>query len=412
MIDTIKISIHREVNNSIYNLLLYNSDNRKHGFILNNRQGIATKSEVFVFKSIEYENHETILINGSMKVSSHEYNIYYRAFDDRIDLEFSLPKFIYGTNVIELRSHYQRLKNSPYDLLIMGLKEFFNYFFPLNVVNWGGVEIKRWDFCYNQIFDTPGLALQCLKYQKLKVASKSDRLTYEYGLVQLSKSKYFKIYYKGIEFEKHDRLKYINSNIEKIQSIANCTLRYEKKITIKNLAYWYNTNYKFQYQPELKKIYLRAKNNNKVSRQMRRDFENVQRFTIGNSKILDCTKLEKMIFDLTYSIFRLEIKRKFSVGQMAVDPLRREVIQGTTNKTMKIKILSLIKVFKSLKRAYESGAISKSTYYRYVSFMEDKNMSETNISSNIFQCWDSKNYYKALLKKGVNIFQMSKNYNF
>ena len=52
MIDTIKFSIHREQNISIYELLLHKSKNKIGGFILNNRQSIVTRSEVFVFKAM------------------------------------------------------------------------------------------------------------------------------------------------------------------------------------------------------------------------------------------------------------------------------------------------------------------------------------------------------------------------
>ena len=79
---------------------------------------------------------------------------------------------------------------------------------------------------------------------------------------------------------------------------------------------------------------------------------------------------------------------------------------------MKVRILALIKVFKSLKRAYENGAISKATFYRYQSFMNEKDLSTTNVKTDIIQDWTSNNYYRAINLYGLNMFLISKNYDF
>lgn len=412
MIDTIKLAIYREFNLDIYNFLLYSSEQRINGFIINSRSGIATRQEVFQFKKTDYEEHELMIINGKIKAPSYNYNIHYRCFDDRVELEFSLPKYIYGTNTFELRPHYKKMSFSPYEIMVKGIKVFFTEIFSGCRVNYGGIEIKRWDFCFNQIYKTKQESLEALKFIKLKHQSKGDRLSYETGLVQLTKSNYLKIYHKGSEFVKHDKEKYNGKYLKQIEDISERILRYEKKITPNNIAYFYNVNVKFQYQQELKKLYYKAKKNGKISRQMRSDFENVQRFTLGNSKIDYCTKLDSDFFNLLYSKFRLDIKRKFSIGKMSVDPLQKEAVKmDSKNKTMKLRILALIKVFKSLKKAFENGAISKATYYRYKAFMEDKELSETNVKTEIVQDWTNNGYYRAIFNSGINVFNCSKNYD-
>ncbi|MEY2671324.1 MAG: hypothetical protein RLZZ577_1640, partial [Bacteroidota bacterium] len=100
--------------------------------------------------------------------------------------------------------------------------------------------------------------------------------------------------------------------------------------------------------------------------------------------------------------FRKEIKQKFSIGKLAVDPLMKEVVQPTKNRTTKIRILALIKTFKSLKRAKESGAISDATYYRYKNIQEKEGMSETDIKTDIYQCWDSDRYNRLVFNSGIN----------
>jgi len=185
-------------------------------------------------------------------------------------------------------------------------------------------------------------------------------------------------------------------------------LRYEKKHTTKNVAYFWNCNFRNFDRPFMKKEYLEQKKKRKINKHLRAEFENVQRFTIGNSKILGCTKLDETFFMMLYDKFRKEIKQKFTIGAMSVDPLLKEVVQPTVNRTMKIKILALIKTFKSIKKAYESGAISKATYYRYKSFMEEKNLSETNIKTDIYQCWDSDRYNRLVFNSGINPTILSK----
>jgi hypothetical protein len=193
-----------------------------------------------------------------------------------------------------------------------------------------------------------------------------------------------------------------SKNIEKYAEISQRILRYEKKCTIKNVSYFWNCNFRNYGRHDMKKEYLEQKKKGRVNKHLRAEFENVQRFTIGNSLLDGCTKLEPLFFMMLYDKFRKEIKQKFSIGKLAVDPLMKEVVQPTANRTTKIRILALIKTFKSLKRAYESGAVSTATYYRYKKFMSDNNMSETNLKTDIYQCWDSDRYNRMVFNSGVN----------
>jgi hypothetical protein len=421
MIDSVKISVHapflndgkgnmkRMYNAMFYDILLANSDARKNGFILNSRTGVYTTDTIYQMKVSQFDNYEMLMLNGKINLPSYNYNIYYRIFEERVDIEFSLPKYFYGTNVFELRSHTRKANPiKVYDSLLLGLKYFFEEVFFNVKIDWGAIEILRWDFCYNQVFQTRDESLQALKYIKMKHQSKGDRLSYETGFVQLTKTNYLKIYHKGEEFLKHDMYKLKSQNIEKYAEISQRILRYEKKHTTKNVAYFWNCNFRNFDRPFMKKEYLEQKKKGKINKHLRAEFENVQRFTIGNSKILGCTKLDETFFMMLYDKFRKEIKQKFTIGAMSVDPLLKEVVQPTINRTMKIKILALIKTFKSIKKAYESGAISKATYYRYKSFMEEKNLSETNIKTDIYQCWNSDRYNRLVFNSGINPTILSK----
>ncbi|MEY2670898.1 MAG: hypothetical protein RLZZ577_1214, partial [Bacteroidota bacterium] len=249
MIDTIKLAIHapygydstgtytRVYNRMFYDMLLANCNQRVNGFILNSRTGVYQTDTMFQMKKTEYENYELLVLNGSMKTPSYSYNIHYRIFDERVEIEFSLPKYFYGTNIFEMRSHSNRANPIQiYDALMLGTKIFFEEMFFNVRMDWGAIEILRWDYCYNQVFDTKKQSLEALKYIKLKHQSKGDKLSFETGFVELTKSNYLKIYHKGEEFIKHDMYKVDSPNIEKYAEISQRILRYEKKMTPKNVA--------------------------------------------------------------------------------------------------------------------------------------------------------------------------------
>ena len=412
MIDTIKLSIYRIGNSEFYNSLLNNTNQKINGFILNNKHNLVEKSEMFVYKEIEYENHYTQIINGKF-IPSHNYNINYRIFEDRVELEFSLPKLIYGTNVLMLHDHNRGYIKSPYQLLVTGVKYFFEQYFGLFKINYGYVKIMRWDFCFNQLFNNRVESLKALNYIKLKHKSKHDRLSYEYGIAQITKTNYLKIYHKGEEFLKHDKHKIDSKYIQQIENMSQCILRYEKKCTPKNMAYYYNMNFCNHSEFE-KKLYMKAKINGRVKKYQRRLFENVQHFTLGNSKLMDCTKLDEIFFNHIYTRFREEIRKKFSLGKTSISQLKKEVIENNNHKekAKRIKIMAFIKEFGSLKRAREEGAMSESTYLRWKKYLENNDMSETKVNVNINQDWTNRSYRIALQRFGLYPYNMSKSLEF
>lgn len=424
MIDTVKLAIHcpilldekgnkiRPYNRMLYEILVKNVTQNKSGFVLNSTQGIFTRTQesLFLGKSTIYDNFERLILDGKVQCPSHNYNMHFRVFEERVDLEFSIPKFIYGTNVIQLVQHYKRI-HTPYEIFVKALKKVFEETFFGVPVHWGAVELIRWDVCFNQVFKSREESIKALKYIKLKHQSKGDRLNYEYGLIQLTKTNYLKIYHKGEEFEKHDKQKYKGIFPDEIEHIAHRILRYEKKFTRTNISYTYNTQYKPLNHSDFEE-YKRQKKMGKISPYLRKEFESVQRFTLGNSKILDCTKLPPSLFNFTFASFKQEIKKKFTIGNKSLDALTTVVIEAPKDSGVKIKILSFIKTFGSLKRAYEMGAFSRATYARYKTILEKKNLSETKVPVEINQDWTDSTYHRALFSKGVSISMITKNINF
>lgn len=410
MIDTIKISVYKEFNSTIYETLLYNSENRSHGFRTNSATGITEKVDVFRAVSNIYDTYDMLLIKGKINVPSWNYDINYRCFDDRIDLEFSLPKFVYGTNCFELRNHSNISSDqSPYDMLVLALKKFFDYYFCGHVVDWGGIALLRWDICFNQLYSSKNEALKALEIIKLKHSRQKDTRNYKTGFIALTSSKFFKIYHKGAEFDKHDKRK-LKINTDYLQDFSDCILRYERKITPKNIAYWYNVHVKYGTHTQVVKEYRKAKNKGIATREQRSNFENVQKFTLGKSKLLNHTLMDRFVFDHLYTLFRDDIRKKFDLSKRSISFLDDAVI--IKQNPLLITIYEKIKSHGSLRKAFERGVLPKSTYYKYEKVLRNENISNTKRNVTIPQCWNHTAYFQHIRRNFLNVQSFSKDIRF
>ncbi len=187
---------------------------------------------------------------------------------DFIEFNFSVPKYIFGTNILMYCEHYwnKNFKYSvnssldynlkmTYELLIKFIPTFFNKeFIGIDLVDYTLVEINRIDLSFNQVFDCKKFALDYLEYQKririkhLRADSNGFR-TYDTAVSYSTKRFSFKIYHKGSEYRKHDRNENerINKakgreyfNIDELQSLADKTLRYEVTLRDSELSYLFN----------------------------------------------------------------------------------------------------------------------------------------------------------------------------
>ncbi len=189
-----------------------------------------------------------------------------------VDFNFSIPKLLYGTNVIQFVQHKNECKkglmNYTYDNYLANeertykrLRHFIKVFFDKYF--WNGsqtispydIEIRRFDISWNQIFNSKKDALDYLNYQKnikkkhLRYTSK-NRQTYTSSIFYHTRDYGCKIYHKGSEYESSDgeKKKHIKANeriknpdykgrkvlfnVQQIQNFADRILRYE--ITFRN----------------------------------------------------------------------------------------------------------------------------------------------------------------------------------
>lgn len=153
---------------------------------------------------------------------------------DRIEFNFSIPKFIYGSNVLQFINYFDQGARSIFDLLFQFLNTWRTQEF-IQVIEKTDIEIARLDLCYNQFFNTEKQALDYLQQQKVILEKKSSRgghpAYYKTGIFWKTKTHSFKIYHKGTEFRKGDlnELRKVKHNLDlkKITEVADRVLRYE-----------------------------------------------------------------------------------------------------------------------------------------------------------------------------------------
>lgn len=178
---------------------------------------------------------------------------------DYIEFNFSIPKYVYGSNVLMFTDHIGDRDYTFHDCwhlktnfergagrLGRFINEFFAFEFPLTKINFKDVEVNRIDVCFNQMFRTKGEALKYLEYQKRqnkKYSRNQENVMKEYetSLMYVTKRYSAKIYHKGSEYKKNDSKEHLKINeqkgkqyfrVEDYQAFADRMLRYE--LTIRN----------------------------------------------------------------------------------------------------------------------------------------------------------------------------------
>ncbi len=193
---------------------------------------------------------------------SFAYYVNYTA--DHIEFNFSVPKYVYGSNVLMFVDHLGDRNyefglcsqieyniERAYDKLVPFLKELFRMEFINVEFDARDIEVHRIDVCFNQMFQSKFEALKYLEYQKRqrKKHSRDEEGTvrdYATSLMYTTKRYSAKIYHKGSEYEKNDLKEHLRINKEKgrqyfrteeYKAFADKILRYELTIRTGMLNY-------------------------------------------------------------------------------------------------------------------------------------------------------------------------------
>lgn len=221
--------------------------------IANDQDNFLKRSTVtrFFTDHVDGYNVEAAYMNH---LPSWHYDIAYRInfLQNFIEINLSIPKYLYGTNVFQFIPHYFdkdyhfyfsaenffEVRDHVYNRLKRFLRYFFIQHFGENLVNEYYVQIMQVDLCYNKFFNTEEDAHEYLADLK-RIRKKHIRETtkgkghYHTGL-HFSTSDYaFKIYHKGAEFKEHDRKKIIQRKlwppvlVNEVQAVADRIIRFE-----------------------------------------------------------------------------------------------------------------------------------------------------------------------------------------
>lgn len=166
-----------------------------------------------------------------------------------LELELSVPKFYYGTNVFQYLPLLPHGIQDNFNHLIRAVRGVIKGFF-IQMPSFEDIQIFRIDLCYNQFFSNKADALnyQCAQREHMRAYCMArgqkmfphDVGAYDWSVVTDRYS--FKCYHKGTEFQKHD-LKVLEKNrkcpyhLGHLSGIADRILRYEITFRDSMLSY-------------------------------------------------------------------------------------------------------------------------------------------------------------------------------
>lgn len=211
--------------------------------LVKTRLSVNSKSDVRVNKT--YLNRDFLWFSATEKfverahsfvkhLPSSNYKVRYEVnySDDCFSVEFSIPKYFFGTNVLQTTFHpndtdfdpYNKQKSTLeyqysliYERFIRYIKAFFRNEFPSLHVDYTKVHLRRLDLCYNLVFSEAPQALVYLaamrnvqkKRQREGTTASTD---YDTAIFIRNADYSFKIYHKGTEYRKHDRVEHERAN--------------------------------------------------------------------------------------------------------------------------------------------------------------------------------------------------------
>jgi hypothetical protein len=310
MIDTIVLRIHDlEKYRSLFDYILADKKGTAHGL------AFEKESTYINFKYMHFTdtNHSRMMYRSYITTPSSNYDLQIAIpqWKDYIEVSFSIPKYMYGTNVLMFTKHHDEKyiidmmeesdmsKIADYTFGMLGnfIRQLWLEIFPDFVtIDHKDVELKRIDICWNQVFESEYDAKMYLMYQKMikkrgaRETSESKQ-TYETSIFYSTEYFAAKIYHKGTEYRKNDMTKNLNVNKKNRQdvfpvfdsggqqglsSVADRILRYEISFKKSFLQYYF---WRYYYRKSVKSVSEKKELHRKM--------------TNANTAIQRCADLEK-----------------------------------------------------------------------------------------------------------------------
>lgn len=341
-----------------------------------------------------------LIQRGSLHIASSLYALSYKynVQSDSIDFEFSIPKYIYGTNILQFVNYFDQDVESQYNKLMGFVEGFANKHF-IEKIDLIDLQLARIDFCYNQFFASKYDALKYLNEQKELLtkyarSTKNDYRSYETSLSYITKRYSFKIYHKGTEFKKHDKVKLANNNptgenIDYLQEVSDKILRYEVTFRKAQIDYLFRENelYKpylnFMFNEKSRKVFRLT--NPKFYERSLKFSENGKNYVFAKLKQFEAIDTDTVyfsedVFSVLYNFFwdyvkKYQLECKISVYDVMKkvelknqerdqikDPALRKKL--SYNKPM-IVTLALLSQYYSLDELRKTGLMAKTQFFHY-----------------------------------------------
>lgn len=214
---------------------------------------IMLKSKGTQRKDFKNNIIEFTYVNGEVFAGSFEHKVQLKAYDNKLRIEFSIPKIVFGHNIYLIDD-----KQLVYGVNLV--RSAINKEYDVNLPSINLWELYRLDICYAWKFDNPkqlDKALTTLKSLEYLDFSKYVKKT---SVMWVGGNYSMKFYAKNPEFIKHD-LKILIQNrkideVKKLLKLSENVLRFEVTFRKKQLQYMYGNLLHLPFFIKLDKISL------------------------------------------------------------------------------------------------------------------------------------------------------------
>jgi len=432
MIDTIELRIHNfdSYKKNYAQLLKHSADGITETYI---SQDTGEVLEDYKVRALVYhDNNGFVRLShrNSIFIASSHYSLSYflNLQENTLDLNFSVPKFLYSTNVLQFVDYYDQSPAFTFKKLFLFLTDFFTNYF-IERINLKDVQVKRIDFCYNQFFLSKEQALQYLDYQKellVKYArsSKNNYRSYDTSLMYVTQRYSFKIYHKGTEFKKHDYKELVKNNnplnidLDYFLEKSELILRYEMSFRNSYLNYIFNQMYftsekKLQDYPAVLSSHTYSVLVNFSRAGYRKVFDYLRDKTKSfclqspyDSKSMNLNdykdslnfSFDAILFTALYDVFISRVKA-FQVNQkLSFEQIKERIKEGNNKVKMKnslrtakesektesrLIILAMLSQYVNIEELRTQDLIPRATFYRIKSDLKKIGLGDFNVNEDI-----------------------------
>lgn len=352
------------------------------------------------------------------KIKSNHYEVAtsYDSSSDCVDFNLSLPKYIFGSNLIHFPFHSQPADISQCAQFVKNFIISFLHSFGISEYAEQDILLNRVDICCNVNYLDDSLRklffLNLRKHTSATASSTRNLSMYMNGIFFKSTDWSFKIYDKFVEFNKHDK----NILAKQPHVMYNYFCDLSKGVVRYEMTFRYRMLKRYAIYVYLKNMvdystyedYRRFINSGQSIKQAPY-FEKLHQALKPNLSFLDGQFLEYLILEFfkKCDLFKMA---DLSTQELLLSRINDEVF--ITSKVDKLKLIYFHELLKkySFNEILQRRLMPKTTAYRYKAFLKSNNL-ETSINSVGF-IYPSFDNYNNSLSLPLNNFSLKKQHKY